>query len=239
MHLLFPQRATHAGSRVAGRLLGPFLAFPLLLMSAPAASAQLPGLPIVENGFFHGGRAGGVNLGLAQDATAYVAAASWVPGSERWKVSAGLGYLQLQDGGGFAVGVRGAYPLHFAGAGDSTGNTGLAIFAGAGGSTVEGVTSISIPVGLGAGYRGEIPGGRAYAVHAAPFLVYNRASGTHEGTDVGISASGFVVRMGIGADLAVLPRLGLSLALEFGQDPDEGDPGSRGTVLGVGAALRF
>ena len=220
-------------------LAGPLVALSLLLLAAPTAVAQFPGLPVVENGFFHAGRVGGLNLGLADGATAYLAAGSWVPSSERWKVSAGLGYLSVQGGGGTAVGVRGSYPLSFAGAGDSTSNVGMALFAGAGGSTVQGITSISVPVGIGGGYRGEIPGGRAYAVHAAPFLVYNRASGTHEEAGLRISESGFVVRLGIGADLAIVPRVGLSLALEFGQDPDEGDPGSRGTVLGVGAALRF
>jgi len=211
----------------------------LLMTPLSIASAQFPGLPVVENGFFHPGRVGGMNLGLAREATAYVAAGSWVPDSRRWKVSAGLGYLQLQEGGGLAAGARGAYPLRFGGAGDSTSSLGLAAFVGGGGFTADGVTQISVPVGVGAGVRGAVTGDRAYAVHAAPFIVFNHASGTDETSGEDVSQSGFVIRLGVGGDFAVTPRVGLSLALEFGQDPDDDDPGSRGTVLGVGVALRF
>ncbi len=218
----------------------PLALLTALMLAAPAtATAQFPGLPVVEGAFFHPGRVGGMNLGLAEDATAYAAAASWVPGSARWKVSAGLGYLQLPDDGTLAFGVRAAYPLPFMGTGDSTSATSLAAFAGGGGYSLNGVTSLSIPLGVTAGYRGAIPGGRAWAVHAAPFLVYNLATGTVRDTDEEVSASGFVIRLGVGGDFAVTSRVGLSLALEFGQDPDSNDPGTRGTVLGVGVALRF
>ncbi|HLV24692.1 MAG TPA: hypothetical protein VKZ41_00120 [Gemmatimonadales bacterium] len=211
----------------------------LLVGSSSAALAQFPGLPVIESGFFHPGRAAGFNLGLAEDATAYVAAASWVPASAGWKATAGLGYLRLPDDGALALGLRAAYPLPFAGAGDSTSTIGIAAFAGGGGYHLNGVTSLAVPLGLTAGYRGALPGGRAYAVHAAPFLVYNHASGTLSGSDTNVSASGFVIRLGVGGDFALTPRAGLSLALEFGQDPDSDDPGTRGTVLGVGASLRF
>lgn len=211
----------------------------LTAVSPAPAEAQLPGLPVLESGFFHPGRAGGVNLGLAEDATAYVLAASWVPASANWKATLGAGYLQLPNDNTLALGARAAYPLPLAGAGDSTSTIGLAAFAGGGGFHLDGVTTLAVPVGITAGYRGAMPGGRAYAVHAAPFLVFNHASGTVTGTDSRVSASGFVIRLGVGGEFALTPRAGLSLALEFGQDPDSDDPGTRGTVLGVGASLRF
>lgn len=237
----FP-RAHGAGvvRQVASRIACLTSAMATLAALPAIAAAQFPSVPVVESPFFDAGRAGGMNLGLERESTAYVAAGSWVPASERWKVSAGLGYVTVRDGGGgVAAGIRGAYPFRLGQDRDSTSTVGVALFAGAGGFSVDGVTRLSVPAGAAIGVRGAVAGGRAYAVHAAPFLVYNRASGRDDVTGVDRSASGFVIRLGTGADFAVTPRVGLSLALEFGQDPDEDDPGARGTVLGAGVALRF
>ncbi len=195
---------------------------------------------MVENGFVNAGRVGAFNLGLAEGSTAYVLAGSWVPLSERFKVVLGAGYLSRDVGdGGVAFGVRGAYPLNFFGANEATGPFGLAAFLGGGGFSAGGVTTFTIPAGVGVGYRSTIGRTQAFAISGSPYLGYTRASGTDEATQLDLSGSSLVFRLGVGFDFSFSPRAGVSAGLDFGVDPPPGDPGSRGTVLGLGAGFRF
>ncbi len=227
------------------RPLGAIVALAAAVAIAPIAApttalAQFPGLPVIENGFVHAGRVGAFNLGLTEGSTAYVVAGSWVPESERWKVVGGAGYLSREPGdGAIAGGVRGAYPLDFFGANEATSPFGMAAFIGTGGFASGGVTTLTVPAGVGVGYRSTLGETRAFAISGAPYFGYTRAWGTDEGTDLEIKASSFVLRLGVGVDFSFTPRVGLSAGLDFGVDPSPGDPGSRGTVLGLGAGFRF
>lgn len=202
----------------------------LMLGAAPLA-AQLPGLPVLQGPFGNPGLTVGANAGGGNGVTTYAAAASL--GAGRFLLSGGVGAVSPEEGSTAAgFGARVAVPLlSFMG-----GAAGVAAFAGAGGSSSEGVSSVQIPVGAGIGWRRALGSSRGVVVHAAPMVTFYRVSAEGE------SVSKALFRAAIGLDFAVTRRLGVTLGAESGQKPEEGsgDPGPAGSVaaIGVSWALR-
>lgn len=202
-----------------------------VLLGAALARAQMPGLPVLQGPFANPGLTVGANVGGGNGITTYAAAASL--GAGRFLLSGGVGALSPEEGStSAAYGARAAMPLmSFMG-----GAAGVAAFAGVGGSSSEGVSTVQLPVGAGVGWRRALGSSRGVAVHAAPMVTFYRASFDGE------TASKALFRASLGVDFAVTPHLGVTLGAEGGQQPraGSGDPGPAGSVaaIGVSWALR-
>jgi hypothetical protein len=170
-------------------LLGPVL---LWGGSVSVLGAQIPGAPVLQNGFITPGlivaadAAVGWNHGLA------AAAASYAPNSRSVALSAAAG-AGFPDGPAFAYG-----------------------FVGIGG--LFGPTTVTdIPIGAGIGYRHALGESGGISVYATPFYLIQRSGGnegsfrTGLGTDVTVTP-----RMGVtfGADAGTRggPRFGAGIA---------------------------
>lgn len=200
----------------------------LLLLAATPLSAQLPGLPVLQNAFGNPGLSGAANAGGASGAASYVGAASY--GVGRFILSGGAGAVVADTGGtGAAYGARVAMPfLSFMG-----GSFGVAGFVGAGGSSRRGVSAVQAPIGASIGWRHGIGATRGVSVYAAPMYSLYRASGG------GVSTSKGLFRASVGADLAISRRLGVTIGTEGGANAALGEPGPAGTLWGVGVAWAF
>lgn len=202
-----------------------------LVLGATSVAAQLPGLPVLQGPFANPGLTVGANVGGGNGLTTYAAAASL--GAGRFLLSGGVGALSPEEGStSAAYGARVAMPLmSFMG-----GSAGVAAFAGVGGASADGVSSVQLPVGAGLGWRRALGSSRGVVVHAAPMVTFYRVSADGE------SASKALFRASIGLDLALTRRLGVTIGAEGGQKPEEGsgDPGPGGSVaaIGVSWALR-
>lgn len=211
-----------------------------VLAAAPAARAQMLGLPVVQTPF--GGRA----FALALDAggggngigTAGLAVAARNGGS-RIVGTLGIGALR-----GFAntrpsFGGRVAYLFPFG----ASGSFAVAPFVGAGavsagdqakqqrstsGRPVLGGSVTIIPAGVGVGYRRAVAG-HAVAVHLTPHVQYWRA-----GVPDADATHGTYVRVGVGLDAALTRQLGLAVAAEGGRASDVVGTGSAATGLAQG-----
>jgi len=192
------------------------------------AGAQMLGVPVLQNAFSNPGVTVAANFGSGDDATTYGAAASWAPTSGRVQLSGGLGLFD-PDGGDSRVtlGLRAAGPLPLPG-GLSAAGFGASVFGGVGGARVEGATVLRVPLGVGLGYRRALGTRRGISGYVTPFYSWTRISGG------GASASGGVFRVSFGADIAVLPELGVTVGYETGAEADAGDPGPTGGLLGIG-----
>lgn len=208
----------------------PALVLATALLAVPLG-AQMPGLPVLQGPFGNPGLTVGANAGGGNGVTTYAAAASL--GAGRFLLSGGVGLLSPEEGSSsVAFGARAAMPLmSFMG-----GAAAVAAFAGAGGASSDGVSSVQLPVGAGVGYRRAFGATRGVVVHAAPMVTFYRVSGGGE------SVSKALFRASIGLDFAVTRRLGLTVGAEGGQKPEagSGDPGPAGSVaaIGVSWALR-
>lgn len=199
----------------------------VVLAGARELRAQMPGLPVLQNGFSNSGITVAGNYGRSSDLVGYGAAVAWAPASGRFQLSAGGGAV-TPDGGARATsyGVRAAMPL---GSLLGGGRIGLAPFAGVGGATFEGRRIMQIPVGIGAGFRARLGATRSVAVFATPFYSWTRASGSNiESTRAGL------LRVSLGVDVALLPKVGATIGWESGQSAKDGDPGASSSTLGVG-----
>ena len=196
--------------------------------------AQMPGLPVLQNGFSNPGITTAVNYGTAEDVRGYGLAGAWAPASGRFQVSGGVGGYDADEGKTFiSYGGRIAVPLTmFTG----TGNFGIAPFAGIGAASREGTTLMHIPIGIAAGYRRAIGETRAVSVYGSSFYGWNRL--TTDVVDVDPESNG-VIRFSGGLDFAVTTSLGVTLGYEFGAEPDAGEPGPTGSVFGIGLSYAF
>ncbi len=198
------------------------LACCLLVAVAPArAAGQLRGMPVLQNAFANPGFTAAVNLGVADQAVAYGAAIAWAPGGARFQLSAGLAYTDRTAAkGGTAYGARVMVPLLTRAA------FGVAAFAGAGAASADSMDILHYPAGLAAGYRRRLGDRRALSVHGAVFY-----AGESRRPPSGDRATSGRVRGAAGLDLALSPRIGLTLGHELG--------GADGGVTGVAVSFAF
>jgi hypothetical protein len=212
-----------------------------LVLAAPVAGAQLPGLPVLQNGFVRPGWAIAANVGSSDDALALAAAGAWTPGSARFQVNAAAGVLQPEGDGDSqsAAGLRVAVPIGTPWTGQPTSALGLAVFAGAGYARQEDIGTVQIPVGVGLGYRRRLGATRAVSAFLTPYYALARRTGDlPEGVDDELTTS-HLFRASVGAEALVTARIGVSLGYDFGGAADEGKPGPAGGIFGAGLSYIF
>jgi hypothetical protein len=205
-------------------------------VSAARGGAQLPGLPVLQNAFATPGFAAAVNGGGGSGTSAFAVAGGWAPGSARFQISVGAGWLRASGGNGGAFGARVSAPVFSM----MNGNLGIAAFGGIGGG--QGPRQASgqrtgygnAPLGAAVGYRRALGATRALSFYAAPFVGFFR-------NDFGDSAkSASLFRVSLGSDFALTRALGLTVGLEAGQSRAGADrPGPSGVVWGAGVSYVF
>ena len=229
MRLIVPQ------SLPAARVLMSVAAVVASLAVRPAAaSAQMLGVPVLQNGFTNPGITVAVNYGTAESARGYGLAGAWAPASGRFQVSGGVGQYDADEGKAWVTyGGRFAMPLtRFTG----TGSFGVAPFAGIGAANREGMSILHIPVGVAAGYRRALGATRAISAYGSSFYGFTRLTSDSE-TDV--SEKKGLLRFSLGLDVTVIRSLGLTLGYELGATADEGEPGPQGSMFGIGLSYAF
>jgi hypothetical protein len=193
--------------------------------------AQMPTVPLLQNGFTSTGMTLAVNYGSAKSSDAYALAVGWGPRSQRFQLSAAIGGVRPDTGGTWTgYGARVAIPL-YSGRAD---RFGVALFAGVGGARRD-TTSISrVPVGVGAGYRFAIGETRSVSLYASPFFVWSRLSerGARAQADNAMRGSAAV-------DLVLTRNVGLTAGYEFGGGRAGGSPGASNGVFGAAVSYAF
>jgi hypothetical protein len=221
------------------------LALLAVAIVAPAsAMGQMPGLPVLQDGFVSHGWSLGANVGTGEGATAYGAAAAWTPASARFQVSAGLGGLSPEGGGSTSLngGLRFAVPVVTPWSGRATSVLGLAVFGGVGGARREGAGVVYVPLGVGVGYRRRLGEERAVAAFVTPFFNWVRRTGelpVEARQDGEVSQDSNLFRTSLGLDAVLTSRLGATVGYEFGATAEAGRPGPTGGVFGAGLSYRF
>ena len=210
----------------------------LALIAAPSvATAQLPGMPVLQNAFGNPGLTVAGNAGFGAGNSAYAFAMSFAPGSGRFQFSGGAGLYSPENGSG-----RGAWGLRASGALFSAmgGAVGIGAFAGIGGAGGGGVNAGTppgqssgpeavswIPVGASVGYRHALGATRGISLYAAPVFSWYSRGGDN-------TASGTVFRVSAGVDFGLTRAFGVTAGAEFGQSADENSLGPSGTSFGIG-----
>jgi len=195
------------------------------------ARAQMPTVPVLQNGFASRGMTLALNYGSGTGSDAYALAAGWGPASQRFQISAAIGGVRPDTGGTWTgYGARVAVPL-YTGMAD---RLGVALFAGVGGARRD-TTSISrVPVGIGIGYRFALGETRSMSVYASPFYAWSRLSerGARAQSDNAMRASAAV-------DLALTRNVGLTAGYEFGGGNASSMPGGGNGLFGAAVSYAF
>ena len=204
----------------------------LILVGTRALDAQMPGLPVLQNGFSNAGITIAGNYGRTKELLAYGAAVAWSPSSGRFQLSAGGGLATPErEGSGASYGARVAMAF---GSSLKGGRFGLAPFAGMGAAKFDGKRVTQIPAGVGAGFRARLGATRGVAVFASPFYSWTQVS------EPGLaSRQAGLLRVSVGADVALFPKMGLTLGWETGAIARDGDPGATGGIVGAGVSYAF
>jgi hypothetical protein len=199
-----------------------------------AGNAQLPGLPVLQNGFVGPGLAAAVNGG-GGSGSAFAAALSWAPRSARFQVSLGAGALRSEGATGGAFGAR----VAFAVLSRANGRFGVAAFGGLGGAQgpriqPDGRVGLGqAPLGAALGYRRAIGATRGVSFYVAPFFGFFRSD------DGNVTQSKGLFRVSIGGDVALTRALGITAGVEAGQNAGNGKPGPTAALWGVGVSYAF
>lgn len=228
-----PGRAPGAG--IAGLCLG------LAVAAAAPAAAQMPGVPLLQNGFVRPGAAVAANYATTETSDVFGIAGAWTPGSGRFQISAGVGALGIDgvDGRKTTGGLRAALPIRTPWTRDPASAVGLTGFLGFGGASLDEGTLVQVPLGVGIGYRRRLGAARAVAVFATPFFQWTRISGEGGGDDVDPELDSNLFRVALGAEAVLTRRLGVTLGYELGATADEGRPGPIGGIFGAGVSFAF
>ena len=239
-------RALHgpgrAWARVAGAVPLPARLVGLILLACPQAGAQMPGVPVLQNGFVRPGAAAALNYGTAEGGDVVAVAGAWTPASSRFQLTLGLGLLSPEVGDrGTTTGVRAAVPNGTPWTGRPSSAFGLAVFAGVGGTrtTADGDAQgiVQVPAGIGVGYRRRIGETRALALFLTPSYTWTRRTGAEAADGLGDESNLF--RTAIGGDLMMTERIGVTAGYEFGATAGNGAPGATGGIFGLGVSYIF
>jgi hypothetical protein len=208
------------------------LGFAAIAFGIPAfgARAQMPTIPVLQNGFTSSGMTLAVNYGSASASTAYALALGWGPSSNRFQISGAIGGVRPDTGGTWTgYGARVAIPL-FSTKADQFG---VAAFAGVGGGRRDTTALVRIPVGLGVGYRFGLGATRSVSAYASPFFVWSRLS------ERGSRAQGDnAMRGSVAIDLVLTRNIGLTAGYEFGAKSSSAFGGGSG-LFGAAASYAF
>jgi len=194
------------------------------------AGAQMPTIPVLQNGFTSSGMTLAVNYGSASASTAYALAFGWGPSSNRFQLSAAVGGVRPDTGGTWTgYGARVAIPLFSA----KADQFGVAAFAGLGGGRRDTTSLVRIPVGVGVGYRFGLGATRSVSAYASPFFVWSRLS------ERGSRAQGDnAMRGSVALDLVLTRKVGLTAGYEFGGGSSSSFGGGSG-LFGAAASYAF
>ena len=200
-------------------------------VAAQLVGAQMPGVPVVQNGFAASGMTLAVNYGSGTGSTAYALAFGWGPTSARFQISGAVGGVRPDTASTWTgYGLRAAVPL-YSGMAD---RFGVALFGGVGGARRDTTSIVRIPVGIGAGYRFPFGATRSVSVYASPFFVWSRLS------ERGVRAQGDnAMRGSLAGDLVLTRNIGLTVGYEFGSKGDGLSPGSANGVFGAAVSYAF
>jgi hypothetical protein len=168
--------------------------------SVSFVGAQIPGAPVLQNGFLTPGLIVAADGGVGWNHGLAGAAASYSPNSRSVALSAALG-AGFPRGPAFAYGVRATLPIPVF---PRRGAFGLVGFLGLGG-LLGSTTIVDVPIGVGVGYRHALGANRGISVYATPFYLIQRSGGS-EGS----------FRTGLGTDVTVTPRVGVTLGADAG-----------------------
>ena len=206
-------------------LLGIVVASSLAL--APPARAQMLGAPVLQNAFTNLGFTIGADVGAGKELTSYGGAVAWSPTNGVFQLSGGVAYLNSKNASGTATyGARLMVPVL-----NRTSAFGVAPFAGMGGANFDGVNDWQIPFGISAGYRRAIgSNGRGISAYVSPFYTWARVR------ENGQTETHGLFRVSVGVDAVVLPRVGVTVGYEAGQNASVGEAGATGGIFGVGVS---
>ena len=221
----------NALGRLAHRFRIAAIAAATMLVPAIVAHAQMPTVPVLQNGFTSSGMTLALNYGSASGSSAYALAAGWGPASGRFQVSGALGGVRPDSGGSWTgYGLRASVPLYSA----LAERFGLALFAGLGGAKRDTTSLTRVPVGVGVGYRMPFGATRSVAAYASPFFVWSRLS------ERGSRAQGDnAMRGSVAFDLVLTRNVGLTAGYEFGSGSTGGSFGGSSGLFGVAASYAF
>jgi hypothetical protein len=196
----------------------------LAAIAARPASAQMVGVPVLQNAFVNPGVTFGANFAAASGAVVYGGALAWVPRSSKVQLSGGFGALVPDNGSGHATwGTRAMFPITALG----SRTLGVAAFVGVGGMSAGGATETRIPIGASVGYRATLGEWRAISAYIAPFADISRLK-----RDTTVNKTLF--RVSFGVDVAIARQIGLTIGYEWGTRAPEESPGPAGGLFGVG-----
>jgi hypothetical protein len=189
------------------------------------SQAQMFGAPVLQNAFLNPGLTVAANFGTGNDAKAYGGAVAWAPQAGRVQLSGGAALVDLDVGSSRVTwGARAMAPIPKV----SRPAVGVAAFAGIGGLSANGATTLRVPVGVSVGYRRALGRGRGISGYVAPFYSWSRLKAG------GATNSAGLFRVSFGVDVAVLPALGATMGYETGSKASAGEPGPTGGLFGVG-----
>jgi hypothetical protein len=214
------------------RTIAGMIAASAALSVLPAlCAAQMPTVPVLQNGFASRGMTLALNYGSGTGSDAYALAAGWSPASQRFQISGAVGGVRPDTGGTWTgYGARFAVPL-YSGMAD---RFGVAVFGGVGGARRD-TTSISrVPVGIGAGYRFALGETRSVSAYASPFFVWSRLSerGARAQSDNAMRGSAAV-------DLVLTRNIGVTAGYEFGGGNASSSPGGGKGLFGAAVSYAF
>jgi hypothetical protein len=163
--------------------------------------AQIPGAPVLQNGFISPGLIVAADGAVAKDYGLAAVAGSYAPNSRGAVFSAAVGAGFPKSGAAFAYGARFALPIPVFSRRSAFGAAG---FVGLGG-LLSTPNVVDLPIGAGLGYRHALGATRGISLYATPFFLLERA---------GASRGSF--RTGLGTDVTVSPRIGLTVGADAG-----------------------
>lgn len=214
------------------RTLVPVITFASLAAVAPAALAQMPGVPVLQNAFVAPGIVVAADFGGGAGST-YAGAIAWAPSSARFQLSGSYGVHTALGGGSSGTwGARASAPL-FSFAGN---DLGLGVFAGAGGSSAANAADTLYAArvtvaGASFGFRHALGNIHGFSAYGAPFYMWTgRAKG-------GVSSGMF--RASFGLDAAITRSIGATVGVETGQAAPADGAGPTGTMWGAAVSFAF
>jgi hypothetical protein len=202
-----------------------------LAICATSGTAQMPTVPVLQNGFASSGMTLAINYGSTKGGDAYALAAGWGPASQRFQISGALGGVRPDTGSTWTgYGIRATIPLYAS----ATEQFGVAVFGGVGGARRDTTSIVRIPVGVGAGYRFPIGDTRSVSAYASPFFVWSRLS------EKGSRAQGDnAMRGAVAGDLVLTRNIGITAGYEFGGKTTDGAFGASSGVFGAAVSYAF
>jgi hypothetical protein len=178
-------------------ILGPVL---LLGGSVSFVGAQIPGAPVLQNGFITPGWVVAADGGLGWNHGLAALAGGYAPNSRAAALTAAVG-AGFPDGPALAFGLRATVPIPVF---PRRGAIGAVGFVGVGGLSGP-IYTVDVPIGAGVGYRHALGATRGISVYATPFYLIQRSGGS-EGS----------FRTGLGTDVTLSPRMGVTVGADAG-----------------------